>query len=635
MKAFDINKIKGLTKPLLFEEGGTSTGKGHIQGGKSEEISAEKLLTGEFIKGLDPKSPVKPNAEVEKNEYIKFPDDGTVQKAVGDTHENGGVKVKLPDQTKIISDSLKLTKEQVKTLKEEFGLEASTKDTFAKVLDKFTKHIGLKKLNEEQEEVFSTLRKELEKKGTNEGARRVNNEYLSKKLFDIESKKKPVEEQRAKMFETLFDMQESEKKPENEPQHFKYGGLSESRFQDLCDQHGLTKEQGLQMLGELPKYKDAGTVGDPPYKVEFAYKPQGIKRLNEFLAKYGLDALPENASKAEVDKAAGAMQQEAIKSNPEDVYEFMLNESHAPNNKLIQKLKALGTYEPTNEGIKKAVEDGVLSKEDVLNAYNDNKWWYRAVLPKVEEATTEEVTDEVGETTEPKPPKREVGKGEETDTVDNTTVPTARNMPQLFFTPDQSTLPPSPMQAHLKADTTFGRIDPVKVGIEPNLQAISDSRQAMVQELDSLPPSSRASAIVSLLASTQAQENQAATAANQLNAQNQSSADLFNIGQASQENLYGNQNALNFEQRQMLSQAKTEEDLRNYLDYNQNVAMNNLQTQQRLNMLNSLYPEYQMNFMGTGFNFTPDGSNSLQDRSAFLAQYNAATTPESSSKKTV
>ena len=76
---------------------------------------------------------------------------GDVQKVVGETHENGGVKMQLDNGTRVISDNLEIGGDFAKSLRKEFDIDVLAKDTFANTLDKYTRKIGLKKLNEEMQ----------------------------------------------------------------------------------------------------------------------------------------------------------------------------------------------------------------------------------------------------------------------------------------------------------------------------------------------------------------------------------------------------------------------------------------------------------------------------------------------------
>ena len=118
----------------------------------SKEINKHQLNTGEHQKGLPENSVVFSNAEVEGDEYIRYPDGNTVR-AAGDPHSKGGVDVHIPDGTKILSARVKIDAATAKSINKEFGLKVTTKDSYAKVLDMYVNKIGLKKLYADQEEL--------------------------------------------------------------------------------------------------------------------------------------------------------------------------------------------------------------------------------------------------------------------------------------------------------------------------------------------------------------------------------------------------------------------------------------------------------------------------------------------------
>lgn len=194
---------------------------------KIKESDKIKVLTGEYTFGLPPASKVEPNAEVENNEYIKYPDQSVVQ-AKGVRHERGGIKVNLPDETEILSDTLRLTAKQAKEVRDKYNVEVTIRDTYSSALEKYTKKLGLKRLNDDQEEVFKLIKKQQDNKDIKGSTLNLNNEYLSTKVYDIEQKKKGLEEKRRKLFDLLFAQQESTKKPEERDVTTKrFGGINQ------------------------------------------------------------------------------------------------------------------------------------------------------------------------------------------------------------------------------------------------------------------------------------------------------------------------------------------------------------------------------------------------------------------------
>lgn len=221
-----------------------------------KQPSLERKLTGEVLGSLSPDAPVTPNAELEHGEYVKFPDN-TVQRTEGQKHSKAGIKLNIPDGTQIISNYLKVNAKDAKVISEALDVKIRPGETYASVLDKHSKKIGLKKLNDEQEDVFEELRKVLEKKDKTE-TQNINREFLSGKIKDIEDRKSEANMLLQKAFDLVFTIQESNKGVEPKGESFKFGGISGDRFQRLLDKHGLTKEQGLALMQRGGHYQDGG-----------------------------------------------------------------------------------------------------------------------------------------------------------------------------------------------------------------------------------------------------------------------------------------------------------------------------------------------------------------------------------------
>lgn len=219
----------------------------------SKEPSLTKKLTGEVVSELKPIGKgIQPNAELEGNEFLQFPD-GKIQKVEGRSHKKSGVKMNIPDGTKILSNKLKLSASNVKEIKEQFDIKLNTNTTFAKAQDKFDKKLGIKELNEEQEKQIKELEKQLERGDIDEGTFRINQEYLSKQIYDSEKGKNEKQSMRSMFFNFLFALQEEGKseprKAKAEEGNFMYGGMK-----------GSTKKFAL---GGIKMYADGGGEPDP------------------------------------------------------------------------------------------------------------------------------------------------------------------------------------------------------------------------------------------------------------------------------------------------------------------------------------------------------------------------------------
>lgn len=702
------------------------------------EKNLPKLLTGEYTTGIPKDSKLQKTAEIEGDEYVKYPE-GNIQKAIGPSHEKGGIDMAMPDGTEVISKTTKLTKEDVEYITSKYDIDLSTKDSYASAIDKYTKSIGLKKLNDEQADIIATLKKQMENKAMDRETKTLNTDYLSNKIYDTEAKKAPLEAKRKEFFDLTFKLQE-DKKPNSAAgeQTFKYGGISEESFKAMCAKHGLTEEQGKAILGETKKFADGGKMFDTfknnivEYKSNWSDQEfkdaisEQIKSGNlttedqtqlqnlwkatpktntdsSFIGDWG------NLTGAELDQAKKewnnnpkayrayklaekkfsdpAFQDAYFKkfqeiANDEKYYKTKNKEKYKKEltsisqkeavdqllafEKRNAQLEAFG-YEPkqdqqTAKGQvvnKNALDiiaktNGVLKPEDFQKGYigqagylaynnlvgGDSKTnkTYKALatgqkdepfgggqISAIDNANTDTTLSQRLNVVEPTEPEKAIEPGKEPETnkekaIDEGTpikpfdVPQLKpRYPQMFFHPDQTALPPEGQTPELLVQNRLQRIDPVRIGIESELQAMNKAQQFASQQLDALPPSQRTAGIITALAATQEAEGQAILGANRTNAQNIINAEQFNIGQSDKENLLQGQNMLNFEQRTLQGKAQTDLDLRRYLNYNHNVAMQNYKDDQKLNLMNSLFPDYQVDFYGN-VQYDPSMAFSVKDQ---------------------
>ena len=151
---------------------------------------------------------------------------------------------------------------------------------------------------------------------------------------------------------------------------------------------GLHRAQEGVETGEETETAPKGSPVKPPYGEKEAYSPKGVVELNKYRKMYGLPQLSGSVTQADIKRAAGELQAKIIEGNPELVIDYMSRRTHKPNNKLLAILPS--GYDKTTEGVKKAIEDGKLSKDAVKNAYKDDLWWYRALETNTKELSKEE-----------------------------------------------------------------------------------------------------------------------------------------------------------------------------------------------------------------------------------------------------
>lgn len=676
---------------------------------KIKESDKIKALTGEYTFGLPAASKVEPNAEVEDNEYIKYPDNSVVQ-AKGVRHERGGIKVNLPDETEILSDTLKLTAKQAREVRDKYGVEVTIRDTYSSALEKYTKKLGLKRLNDDQEEVFKLIKKQQENKDIKESTQKINNEYLSTKVYDIEQKKKGLEEKRRKLFDLLFEQQESTKKPEEKDQTaMRYGG----EFEKFASKYGLSVEEASRVLARegktIPIYRDGDkkkrkivkqTVTDDEFNakdakgISLSDKWNGDKQAYEdFLtAKKGIienkdlkSSIYKNYQTVIEDEQAFTGKNKKLKEgyskplrslNEDQVLEQLLAQEERNARLAAHKLDAKTTSQNIQKGTttnKEALEkikntpglaDLDFSKgyqgQAAYIAYNktmqqDPKYkdWasidqtgvgdetifgLKGTISGIDNYNTNTTLGQrlgyLGEAVpdcpcgedasggclpcneEPKEKPKEESK--EKPIEDKVVVPRQKR-PQWFFTPSRFVLPPSPQSPETMVNTRLSRLDPIRAGIEDNLASSAANRQFGASQLKDLPAAQRVAGLQQLLSNAGAQEKEAILATNRLNTEQQAQMDQYNAGQRDRENLALGSNLLSFEGRSLTGRDKTEQNLRNYINFKENEAMNNFGVQQRLNTMNMLFPDYSIDSYGMGVGFDPSYNSQVQNNDDMLA----------------
>ena len=738
---------------------------------ESDDKSKAELLTGEYLKGISKGNSLQPNTEVEVDEYVKFPDQ-TVVKAVGNPHEKGGIDVAIPDGTEVISDNLKPTKKQKKEIEKMFDITVSDSDTYAKLVAKFTKKIGLEKLNDDQAKTFEKLEMLTKNTSVPKATAEVNLEYLSSKIKQLEDKKKAVEPQRKSFFDYIYGLQQDSKSPSEKDNTFKYGG---TQIQEIAKQFNIPQDavkNFLEMGGKvLPQYAE----GDPPTeepKVKFTYnyltntfQPeteeyqkatsegaygtfgsrdrtlQGIQQLyNNFpdyveenfknyinIDKTGKVTFKENTTlKLNQKQDIVGKLQEGMGKRYEANYKVIMsdptlteaekaqalkwyNEEGFTHNRPISvdlvgqgvadKLKAKGitTYGQleaklrtpeiknilkavpedkqktleaytvrnydqkagqftlgrqsvavdlvTPEDLKKLKENGITTvkqlekntellnslsdvsknrieafKKQAVSGVPDADFFIEPIKTPGEKTPTTQEQKTQEQKTQGEEPKEKTKIGEEKPITDLVYkyLYQKPNVPRAFYTPDQTPLPPTPVQPVLKTDLNFGRIDPVRVGIETQLREVENQNRFVASQLEGMPETQKASALAMMMANSNESINKAATSANQINAQNISSAELFNIGQADKEAVYDRNSDTVFQNTMFAAQAKAEEQLRRFYDQMNKVNITNLQNNQKLNLIDSVFPDYSLDFSGSRVNFDPENPNAPLIRDSFL-----------------
>ena len=175
------------------------------EGGKATNAD---MMTGAYIAEDEPENA---NIEIEKGEYTLNAETGEVQKADGKRHTEGGIKVNLPEGSKVLSNYTKIGAKTAKEMSDKFGIKTQASDTFAQVMDKINRKIGYTDIIEQEKEQIKKVEK-VTKADTGKTTKDLNLDFLGKQLQDIEKTKQEMLKDQQASFEELFAEQESREK---------------------------------------------------------------------------------------------------------------------------------------------------------------------------------------------------------------------------------------------------------------------------------------------------------------------------------------------------------------------------------------------------------------------------------------
>jgi hypothetical protein len=640
----------------------------------------EDFLTGDYLKELDPKTGVEANAEIEKEEFLQFPD-GVVQKAIGDRHSKGGIEVHIPDGTRIISNDLKFTKDQAKHLSEKFGTKITTKDTYAKGVEKSLSEIGYRKLEKEEVDLLKEIKRIEEDEKLDQNTAGINLEFLTGKLNEVVKKKQELEPKKKEIFDIVYNEQEAEKNMKGgyeNTEGFKYGGVSQQNYKKLAQKYNITEEQLDNLINfkrggeKLPKYTEAGEHNEPPAKpdptksleenlslvksnlnastVPYGEKdknsPQSRSRLNQMLTRYGLDGLGKDES---VDKAAGRLQKHIIEKDPALVEHYMLNIAN-PTNKM-KKLAGDGTLD--REKLKALKESDPDKFNEVLKGgFQDDYWWYR--MPYKKEVTVsrdqytkimadpdvannlKEVngekyivkpdgeylklipTDEE-EAAEDLTPDVIEKKARETEEIVFRDIPRVNAQRfQRFVHPAQYIPYLSSPEAHVMETPRRGRIGYSAVSANQPLEQIATTTGATQDLMKDLPTMQRAAFLSSTQANALGQEGKAITDVNRTDMENMTRANLFNIKQTDAENMMGIQALNRYDELMKGARATKEYNQHRAFDLASRGHAQNFYRDVDLNRYAAMTDNYELDMYGARPRYVQTG-NGIQDYSRYIA----------------
>ena len=198
--------------------------------------------------------------EVEKGEYLQTPD-GSTMEVLGKKHSEGGEMLNLPQSTIVVSDYLKIGSKLATYFKKNYDLNVTSKSTFATVLDRYKRKIGLTKILEEETNILQKITDQEDVEF--EPTRDINLQILSKKAVELQSQKQPLEKRLEEFTRVVFDKQELQKGNEVESSYKQEGGDVENVNQDgnqieqlILMFSKITNQDPKQIIAQLQQLPD-------------------------------------------------------------------------------------------------------------------------------------------------------------------------------------------------------------------------------------------------------------------------------------------------------------------------------------------------------------------------------------------
>ena len=233
-------------------------------------------LTGEYIYPLPKSMEDNANVEIEKGEYVLTPDITGPMEAKGNRHENGGTAVDLPD-AHIVSDYRKIGNDFASLVRERYGIKAGPDDTYAKLLDRYKKKIGLSEKYKDQEKVYNRLEKnrDVKDKNTSDLNKSILSKYVSQNQEEIDG----LESEFRTFADFVYQEQELSKRRENMDTFFRDGGVvSESTVKKQAKAFGVSEDKVKDWIYDeyIKQSRKMAEGGPTKSQIEDAKKLQQI-----------------------------------------------------------------------------------------------------------------------------------------------------------------------------------------------------------------------------------------------------------------------------------------------------------------------------------------------------------------------
>lgn len=491
-------------------------------GGKKDE----ELATGEYMHGIENEETEEYNAEIEKGEYFQS-NEGDIAEVVGNKHSQGGEKIQMEAEDRVLSDKLKLGGKTAKMLSSKYDLNLKAKHTYSDVLDKFRRKMKLDNLIDEEAYIMKKIGEQ--DKVADTTTRNFNQQVLAEKQNEIKKQKHPIEEQRKELFDELFNKQEESKPDDKNPTDEVFANGGKKKTEENCPE---------------------------------GYK-KNVKGECEKLDKEEAEALsyvPENQSVDKNTNLFGAVTPDSFQAS-KDRNKWFFN--HNPNFNVNDPNQVL-QYQKEYNTIAKKLSAPTVTEDGKWGQQTDSidvRKFYKTVPPEGDPIEGELVENDVKERTS--------------------------GIAGAYLFPDESPLPPSALQGTIKAERRFDRVRSSEIDVEPYLQDIKDREEAQVQSLEGLSPNVRAAVLANMRANSQKSESDVRNKIDTQNIQSQERAIYTNAQIQQREENASEQDRLAYEQRQYRAQALTDNDINNYFNQLQSINKQRFMDVHNLNLINA------------------------------------------------
>jgi len=588
-------------------------------------VSVGKFLSGKYITDSS-----NPTTEIEKNEFVLNAKDGQVQKAIGETHEKGGIKTNLSEGSQVLSDHTKIGAKNAKELSKELDIKLKAKNTFADVLDKYSKKIGVEKNIEEGEKLVNQTEETLRMDETD--TKQINLDFVQEETARIEAEKEELNTQQQEAFKTIFDKQESQKTsylqeggetlaPATEEeainpndiivqvqQAVAQGAPIEEILNNLLSM-GYSEDQASQIIQasqsqQQPQMQAGGTAG--------ARIGDFLKSANLLAESKGVQPPNINLTKGNLTKNWTELQNWFVENAPEEVVSYF-NEQPITNKgmEILLKdrkadLKGLGidTNRKPNSFTaeeKKAIQEAIpLDSNFILNQFADGKVDYR--FPQATISTLAQAQPQNQAITAPQLPFTSTAQNQNIpaeDLVATTNNSQVQNQQQqrgrniIPMLPVVEGLTPSAALIPRNDQVNFNRIEPTLRTPEASIAAINNQTNYINEQSFLSNPNLAPFLTANNLGTTQQSVNKAIAETDIYNAEAVNRANQYNANIGDKEQLMNINLGQNYEQRLFKTLDNQEQAWSRYLINEQLQNKQNWMDVNNLNLTNAMTPNYQ------------------------------------------